>query len=625
VRVGIILSLFALFFIISVPSAFADYVYIGTDKSVYTQFEDVNIRVVVDESGNVEVGIKDAFGNVLSSNYYWIDFLDSQEYFTAFSLNDYSKPAGTEYNVYAIHGNEYSQVTIYSSNFGTTIELDQKVYSPNDIIEIIIVAPDYNNYDSVDYLEEYVNIIASTSIDSISLNNFKELRMDGGVFEGTIKLTTGYTSGENVLSTTVDDKITIELFAQNSKINTSHSLIQNNIGEVQWIEESYPINGIGQVRIIDADLNVSASQDVVIVNAYSDSDQNGIDVTLSETDSTTGIFEGSVRFTDSSIGRGLYVGNGDIVTVEYLDYTLPAPYTSNDVLDISAITFVGQVSSHLDRYSSTNLRITDEFGNMLDTVSPNQQVNLTIDVTNLFPIELQFVYWIEISGAQSDEMWIYSSLESGQPSKFSQSWIPPIAGTYSITAHVVDTMVDKNFLAESQIMTISVSDYSPRDVPPEPVVEQVVNCGPGTEAVVNSEFPDGICQVIQTEESTENGGGCLIATATYGSEMAPQVQQLRELRDNQLLQTESGTAFMNTFNDIYYSFSPIIADYERENPLFKEAVKLAITPMISSLSLMENAESESEVLSIGISVIMLNIGMYLGIPAIVVIGIRKRF
>jgi len=130
--------------------------------------------------------------------------------------------------------------------------------------------------------------------------------------------------------------------------------------------------------------------------------------------------------------------------------------------------------------------------------------------------------------------------------------------------------------------------------------------------------------IIKTSEtSTEEGGGCLIATATYGSEMAPQVQQLRELRDNQLLQTESGTVFMGTFNDIYYSFSPIIADYERENPYFKEAVKLAITPMISTLSLMENANSESEVLSIGISVIMLNLGMYLAVPAIVVIGIRK--
>ena len=119
------------------------------------------------------------------------------------------------------------------------------------------------------------------------------------------------------------------------------------------------------------------------------------------------------------------------------------------------------------------------------------------------------------------------------------------------------------------------------------------------------------------------GGGCLIATATFGSELSPQVQLLREIRDNQLMNTESGAVFMGMFNDIYYSFSPIIADYERENPLFKEVVKIAITPMISSLSLMENAESESEVLSIGISVIMLNLGMYLGLPAIVIVGIRK--
>ena len=127
-----------------------------------------------------------------------------------------------------------------------------------------------------------------------------------------------------------------------------------------------------------------------------------------------------------------------------------------------------------------------------------------------------------------------------------------------------------------------------------------------------------------TEESSEEGGGCLIATAAYGSELAPQVQMLREIRDNQLMNTESGTTFMSGFNEFYYLFSPIIADYERENPYFKEAVKLSITPMISSLSLMENAESESEVLSIGLSVIALNLGMYLGVPAIIIIGIKKR-
>ena len=169
----------------------------------------------------------------------------------------------------------------------------------------------------------------------------------------------------------------------------------------------------------------------------------------------------------------------------------------------------------------------------------------------------------------------------------------------------------------SEPVVESITEYTS-----EPIVEvtSTPTCGTGTESV------NGICQVVQTKTTeTSEGGGCLIATATYGSEMSTEVQQLRELRDNQLLQTESGTAFMSTFNDIYYSFSPIIADYERENPLFKEAVKLAITPMISTLSLMENAESESEVLSIGISVIMLNLGMYLGVPAVVIVGIRKRF
>ena len=172
-------------------------------------------------------------------------------------------------------------------------------------------------------------------------------------------------------------------------------------------------------------------------------------------------------------------------------------------------------------------------------------------------------------------------------------------------------------------------EYVPEPTP-EPTVEQTPesvvevtstpNCGSGTELV------NGFCKVIQIEEKSSEGGGCLIATATYGSEMAIEVQQLRELRDNTLLQTTSGTNFMNTFNDVYYSFSPVIADYERENPLFKEVVKIAITPLISSLSILNYVDmnSEREVLGYGIGLIILNLGMYLGLPAIVIIGIKKR-
>ena len=84
---------------------------------------------------------------------------------------------------------------------------------------------------------------------------------------------------------------------------------------------------------------------------------------------------------------------------------------------------------------------------------------------------------------------------------------------------------------------------------------------------------------------------------------------------------------MNTFNDFYYSFSPTIVDYERENPVFKEMVKIAITPMVSSLSILNyvDVDSEIKVLGYGINLILFNIGMYFAVPAIFIVGIRKRF
>ena len=138
---------------------------------------------------------------------------------------------------------------------------------------------------------------------------------------------------------------------------------------------------------------------------------------------------------------------------------------------------------------------------------------------------------------------------------------------------------------------------------------------------------DEIIVNVPVEDPNSNGGGCLIATATYGTELAPQVQQLREIRDNQLLSTDSGTSFVNSFNQFYYSFSPAIADLERENVVFKEFVKLSITPMITSLSILNYAEINSEIdaITIGSSLILLNLGMYVGIPASVIISLRKKF
>ena len=141
--------------------------------------------------------------------------------------------------------------------------------------------------------------------------------------------------------------------------------------------------------------------------------------------------------------------------------------------------------------------------------------------------------------------------------------------------------------------------------------------------VVTFEVVEDSDKITQTEQP--KGGGCLIATAAFGSEMAPQVQFLREIRDNTVLQTESGSAFMMGFNQFYYSFSPVVADYERENPVFKETVKLALTPLLTSLTLLQyvDIDSESEMLGYGIGIILLNIGMYFVAPAILLTTIRR--
>ena len=191
----------------------------------------------------------------------------------------------------------------------------------------------------------------------------------------------------------------------------------------------------------------------------------------------------------------------------------------------------------------------------------------------------------------------------------------------SILVRSITTDSDGNFELEFRIsQTATFGDYQ---VIVSTVVDNVPVISTATFEVV--EKTDRVTPAEHAAEEKKEGG-CLIATAAFGSEMAPQVQFLREIRDNTVLQTESGTIFMAGFNQFYYSFSPTIADYERENPVFKEAVKLTLTPLLTSLTLLQYADidSESEMLGYGISIILLNIGMYFVAPAVLIMTVRKR-
>ena len=90
---------------------------------------------------------------------------------------------------------------------------------------------------------------------------------------------------------------------------------------------------------------------------------------------------------------------------------------------------------------------------------------------------------------------------------------------------------------------------------------------------------------ISVGKESQPKNGCLIATAAFGSEIAPQVQFLREYRDDIIMSTAVGSSFINAFNTVYYTFSPSVADVERNNSIFQELVRAGITPLLGILQI----------------------------------------
>ncbi len=377
-------------------------------------------------------------------------------------------------------------LTIFTSNFGATVELDQKVYTWTDKVYITIVAPDHN-FDS-----DLVDEIGDTDLDPIkvstrgfNIDNYKlvETGTDTGIFTGEVILTgflhdadgvegddtnprtsadgTGPTDG--FLETDDDDGLTISFEFSEDETVVGSALIRWNIGEVQWLEASYPASGTGVVRVIDPDMNLDPEAvDNFDVDVWSDSDAGGIDLTVTETNEATGIFEGTVFFTtaDESSGHRLRVAEGDTVTTEYEDNTLPDPYTTADELDITATSLIGTVVPPLERAPAANLRTVDAFGNSLDAVSVDQQVQISADLANGQDREQAFAYLVQIQDANGVTVslaWITGSLSAGQSFSPALSWIPTDAGSYTATAFVWESVDNPTALSPPVSTTVTVS------------------------------------------------------------------------------------------------------------------------------------------------------------------------
>jgi len=382
------------------------------------------------------------------------------------------------------------ETTFSISNFGAIVELDKALYNWTDTVYITITAPDHNNNSAA---EETIGTSAlpiqlttragkmCTSADSLYAVA-AETGPDTGVFTMEVALQ-GYqltTSGTNTPSASAmacsassstdgtaktagqTDGVSVSYEYTDSVVVVASASIAFNISEAGFDTSSASAGGSAVLSVTDADQNTNSGViDTITAAVFSDSDNGGFTLTLTETDEDTGVFEGAVFFTstDATSGSNLRVSEGDTVTAEYSDTTLPEPYTDSDSLTVASTLTIGTAFPPLERAPAANARVVDAFGSSVAEVSVGQQVQIAADVSNGQSADQAFAYLVQVQdgdGVTVSLAWITGSLTAGQSMSPALSWTPGDSGSYTATVFVWESVDNPTALSPTTSVSIDV-------------------------------------------------------------------------------------------------------------------------------------------------------------------------
>jgi len=397
---------------------------------------------------------------------------------------DYGPAGENNYN----DDTEDVELSIYTSNFGATIELDSKVYTWTDRVFVTIVAPDHNTDSAlVDEIGGATDktLTAQTRESKLTAYKMVETGPDTGIFWGEITLagfahdsdgdgtndgpfnwvtTSPAAAGptDGLLKASEADGVTVSFEYTEDATVVSSSLVRWNIGEVSFSEDAFLSSGSAVVSVVDPDMNTNPdSTENFKVDVYSDSDSGGIELTVTETNESTGVFEATLFFTtdDASSGHSLRVSEGDSITAEYSDHTLPEPYSTSDDIDVSATAVIGTSTPPLERAPVANARVVDAFGNSLAEISVDQQVQIEADLVNGQDGDQSFAYLVQVQdsdGVTVSLAWITGQLSAGQSFSPALSWIPDASGSYEATVFVWESVDNPTALSDTATVSITV-------------------------------------------------------------------------------------------------------------------------------------------------------------------------
>lgn len=458
---------------------------IQTDKSVYIQGSDMILTII---NPNSIIGIPinvEIFGpsGLVYKNSIPVD-PEGNGIYQEIVLVDgkgWSRTRGEEYEIIAEYGGREARLTIFTSNFGATIELDQKVYTWTDKVYITVVAPDHNrNSDKQD------SIFVTIATRKGKLPNYRliETGNDTGIFTGEIILTgfkdhkimdhtetrekigiaQGNGPSDGLMATSNVDAITVSFEFSEDEVVTGSALILWNIGEIQWSQSAYKPIDQAIVRVIDPDMNLNPNKiDAFKIRAWSDSDAVGIEIDVIETNEATGIFEGEILLGKKSGDGMLKVMEGDTITAEYIDRTLPSPYSENDSL---TITSTAQISSKdllppLERFSLKNLVAYNEKGEIVNKIPVGKNITFSIDVLNNQDFEQTYGMILQIidrNGITVHGDSLTASLEAKQSFVHTLNWSPKNTGIFDAQFFVWKAVTEPEALTTPSSLQIQVAD-----------------------------------------------------------------------------------------------------------------------------------------------------------------------
>ena len=346
------------------------------------------------------------------------------------------------------------------------IYTDKPGYSWTDKIIISINAPSWNsNSNKIDSIGESDShpIKISSGENFLKPYRLTETSSGSGIFSGEIILsgflhdvdgdgnfdTNPNTSGNGptngFLEVENDDSITISFEFADGVVLTESVPITWNMGVIQFSKDIFLTSDSVEIRVIDNDMNLNPEAiDTITIEVFSDSDSGGIQVIATETSERSGDFIANINLsTNTSSGNRLYAVPGDSIFAKYDDHTLPKPFSKYDDISVETSATVDYSLSSINRIQTSSISFSDSFGNLLDSIISETQMQIVGTIENQLNYDQEFIYFFQIKNSDNSVLslsWIQGKLSPNQILDISQSWIPEKSDHFILETYVWNSL-----------------------------------------------------------------------------------------------------------------------------------------------------------------------------------------